>query len=94
MSEIFEAGMLITFGISWPVSIYKSVKSRTARGKSIFFLFCVFAGYLCGITSKLTAERITYVLIFYCVNLVMVGCDIVLSLRNHRLDAERSKNGE
>ena len=89
MSEIFEAGMLISFGVSWPVSIYKSVKSRTAKGKSLIFLFCVFIGYICGITSKLTAERITYVLIFYCTNLVMVGIDIVLSLRNRRLDLRR-----
>ena len=90
MSELFEAGMLITFGVSWPVSIYKSMKSRTAKGKSLIFLFCVFIGYICGIISKFTAPRLTYVVIFYCTNLIMVGIDIVLSLRNRRLDAAGS----
>ena len=35
MSHMFEAMMVISFGISWPTSILKSYTSRTAKGKSI-----------------------------------------------------------
>ena len=36
MGEIFELIMVICFGLSWPLSVYKSAKSRTAKGKSLF----------------------------------------------------------
>lgn len=44
IAEILETVMILAFGLSWPLSIYKSVKSRTAKGKSgpIFVLSWVF----------------------------------------------------
>ncbi len=86
MSSIFEACMVICFGISWPLSIYKSWKSRSAKGKSILFLCFIFFGYICGITSKLLAGNTTYVLFFYILNLIMVGFDLLLYFRNKRFD--------
>ena len=41
MSEFLEALMVIAFGISWPMNIVKSVRARTAKGKS--FLFLIFS---------------------------------------------------
>jgi hypothetical protein len=81
--------MVIAFGISWPVNIIKSVKTRSAKGKSLAFLLFIFGGYICGIAAKLVAGSITYVFIFYVLNLLMVGTDILLYFRNRRLDAER-----
>jgi hypothetical protein len=46
----------------------------------------VLSGYLCGIASKLISGSITYVLIFYTANAVMVAADILLYFRNRRLD--------
>ena len=89
MTELFEALMVICFGISWPVSIVKSHRSRTATGKSILFLCFIFFGYICGITSKLISGRITYVFVFYVLNLIMVGIDIGLYFRNRELDRKR-----
>ena len=86
MSELFEALMVICFGISWPLSILKSWKSRTTKGKSLLFLFFIFTGYACGILSKLVGNNITYVFIFYVLNFVMVGTDIGLYFRNKRLE--------
>lgn len=86
MSECFEAMMVIAFGISWPASILKSWKSRTTKGKSLFFLCMIFFGYACGILSKLAAGRTTYVLFFYILNFIMVGLDLLLYFRNRRLD--------
>ena len=55
--SIFEAGMLICFGFAWPVNIYKSYKSRTAKGKSVFFLLIIILGYVFGIINKLLYNR-------------------------------------
>ena len=89
MAQILESMMVILFGISWPLNILKSVRSRTAKGKSIAFLLFIFVGYICGIISKLVGGNINYVLVFYILNLVMVSIDIALYFRNKRLDAAR-----
>ncbi|NLO35138.1 MAG: hypothetical protein GX112_02140 [Clostridiaceae bacterium] len=92
MSEFLEAVMVISFGVSWPLSIRKSWVSRTARGKSLIFMVLIFFGYISGILSKITAlvidgKPITYVFAFYVLNAVMVAIDIVLYFRNKKLDA-------
>lgn len=86
MEEIFESLMMIAFGFSWPANIIKSWKSRTAKGKSIIFLFLVFIGYIFGIMAKIITGNINIPLIFYIVNLLMVGCDIILYFRNLKID--------
>jgi hypothetical protein len=86
MTELLEAAMLICFGISWPVSIIKSYRSRTSKGKSIVFILLVMVGYACGILSKIWSGRITYVFVFYVINLIMVGIDCALYIRNVKLD--------
>ena len=87
MAEILEAAMVILFGVSWPTSIIKSYRARTAKGKSLLFLCFIFFGYVCGITAKVISGNITYVFAFYVLNLLMVGADIALYFRNRRLDA-------
>ena len=87
MSQFLEALMVISFGISWPLSIYKSYKSGTSKGKSLFFLLFILFGYACGIFSKITSGAITYVFLFYVLNFVMVGTDILLYFRNRRLES-------
>lgn len=86
MAEIFEAAMVICFGLSWPLSVYKSWKSRTAKGKSLFFEVFIWIGYVCGILGKIMTHNITYVFIFYILNIVMVSIDLLLYVRNVRLD--------
>ena len=93
MSELFEIMMVVCFGISWPLNIYRSYRARTAKGKSLPFLIFIFVGYIAGIISKLTNDVYLasfadkwYVLIFYCINLVMVGIDMALYFRNVMLD--------
>lgn len=56
MSEILEIIMMLCFGISWPINIYKSYKIRSTKGKSAVFLCFILIGYIAGITSKLTNE--------------------------------------
>ena len=91
MSEMFETLMLICFGLSWPMSVVKSYRSRTAQGKSIFFQIAIIIGYMCGIMSKLTASNINYVLALYLLNLLMVSVDLALYFRNRKLGSGREQ---
>ena len=86
MPELLETCMMILFGLSWPMNIIRSVRSRTARGKSVWFLFFIILGYLAGIAAKITAGNVTYVLFFYVLNILMVSADVCLYFRNRRLD--------
>lgn len=91
--EILEAVMVISFGVSWPASIIKSARSKTAKGKSLFFLLMIWIGYLAGVTWKvlvyLQTGVIKYPSVFYLLNLIMVTIDLVLYFRNKKLDGER-----
>lgn len=91
MPQIFEALMIISFGVSWPISILKSLRSRTAKGKSLFFLCLILFGYLCGIAGKIYSGNITYVFVFYIINFVMVSADVVLYFRNRKLDKGKNE---
>ncbi len=86
MSQLFEAFMIMCFGISWPLSILKSIKSKTAKGKSLMFMLFILAGYGFGIMSKLIDGNITYVLPLYILNFVMVAVDVTLYFRNLSYD--------
>lgn len=83
--SFFELGMLVCFGISWPVSVYKSLKTKTAKGKSVVFLLAIFIGYISGIIHKLLYS-LDFVLVIYCFNLLMVSIDLVLYFINKRRD--------
>jgi len=86
MPELLEALMILSFGISWPLAILKSYRSRTTQGKSLLFLSFILFGYACGIAAKIVSGQITYVLAFYLLNFVMVAFDVALYFRNARLD--------
>ena len=65
----------------------------------IAFLLLIFFGYIAGIVSKLVNDTYMaqigqkwYVLFFYVLNFVMVSADVVMYVRNLRLD--RMKRGE
>ena len=95
MAEILEIAMILLFGASWPMNVMKSYKARSAKGKSITFLILIFVGYIAGIASKFCNATYMasfsskwYVLVFYFINITMVGTDIVLYIRNRALDKQ------
>ena len=92
MGSVLETMMLVCFGFSWPLNVIKSYKVRTTKGKSLAFLLLIFGGYICGIAGKLLSPGYKwYVLFFYILNFIMVGADLVLYVRNYRLDQDREK---
>ncbi|MDD2233980.1 MAG: hypothetical protein PHZ11_04810 [Desulfitobacteriaceae bacterium] len=82
--SIFEIIMLICFGVAWPFSIYRSYTSKSVKGKSFIFLFVVFIGYIAGILHKIF-YNFDNVIYLYTLNMVMVGIDMGLFLRNRKL---------
>ncbi len=100
MAEILEVIMIVSFGASWPLNLLKSYRARTTKGKSLAFLLLILFGYIAGIVSKLVNEAYMaeigqkwYVLFFYVLNFLMVGADLVMYLRNYRLDKALASRG-
>ncbi len=82
----FEALMVICFGAAWPFSIYKSYTSRQNGGKSVYFLAVLFVGYIAGVTHKLVYS-LDPIIALYALNGAMVFTDMMLYIRNARLEA-------
>ncbi len=82
---VFEFLMLVCFGASWPFSIVKSIRSRSAKGKSIMFMLLIELGYVFGIVHKFLYDR-NWVIWAYIVLFFVVAIDIALYFRNARLD--------
>lgn len=87
--SVFEITMLVCFGAAWPVSIYKSMRTRSVAGKSLFFLIIVLIGYAAGIMHKLVFHS-DLVIFLYMLNAVMVSLDIALYLRNRLYHVRKS----
>lgn len=100
MTDLLEALMILCFGLSWPISIRKSWVSRTAKGKSLFFEFFIWVGYIFGIARKIllwsaATEPLEWLFylgwFFYVLNIVEITIDMGLYFRNVRLDKEREQ---
>ena len=88
-----ETVMIVCFGLSWPLSVYKSWKSRTTKGKSLQFELFVWIGYIFGITKNFILHAngsdswIFYLgWAFYMLNFAEITLDIILYFRNAKLD--------
>lgn len=98
MTDLLEALMILCFGLSWPISIRKSWVSKTAKGKSLFFEFFIWVGYIFGIARKIilwnaATEPLEWLFylgwFFYVLNIVEISIDMLLYFRNVKLDNER-----
>lgn len=94
---LFEALMLLAFGVSWPASIAKSLRTRFVRGKSPMFMAIVMSGYICGIIHKVfnppaadAGLLACYVLWLYVMDLLLVSTDLTLYILFRKNSAPRS----
>lgn len=81
LNVLFEIIMLVCFGISWPISIIKALRTKVVAGKSPLFMSIVALGYISGILFKLTSETVSPVIALYIVNFFMVSFDLSLYYR-------------
>lgn len=99
ITDLFEALTIFCFGLSWPISIRKSLISRTAKGKSLFFEVFLLIGYAFGIARKIiqvTAMGSTGFIFFlsfffYVLNFIEISIDVGLYFRNTKLDKARDE---
>lgn len=93
ITDLLEALTIFCFGLSWPISIRKSLVSRTAKGKSLFFEVFLLIGYAFGIIRKIiqvNADSDGFIFylsfFFYVLNFIEIAIDIALYFRNKHLD--------
>ena len=82
--SIFEAGMLLCFGASWPAAVLKTYRTKNVEGKSKIFLMLILAGYVCGMINKVLYFGYDLVFWLYVINFILVFCDLVLYFRYRR----------
>ena len=99
LTDLFEAITIFCFGLSWPIAIRKSLISRTAKGKSLFFEIFLLVGYGFGIARKIiqiaalgSGGFLFYLsFFFYILNSIEICIDIALYFRNMALDKARDE---
>ena len=89
MSELLEAVMLVCFGFSWPLNVYRNIKSHTAKGMSIAFILLIMIGYVAGITAKIVCHNFSYVLAVYIINFAIVSVNVFVYFHNRKLDQQK-----
>ena len=94
LANILEAIMLVCFGLSWPISIYRTYKVKNPLGKSIAFLWLIIIGYIAGILNKIVGDKIDWVIGLYALNAVMVATDLVLVVFYRRRNARMENSGK
>ena len=95
--EILETFMLICFGFSWPLSVIKNIKAKTAKSMSLPFILLILSGYIAGIIGKIISGSVSYVLIVYVFNLLSVSLNLIIyfvNLRHDLLAAKTHTNSE
>ncbi len=92
MVDLLEAIMLICFGLSWPVSLVKNIRSGTAKGMSILFILLIIIGYISGISAKIYSGNVNYVFAVYIWNLVLVLGNLLVFFVNKHKDSLAKKS--
>ena len=87
IASLFEGVMIICFGLSWPLSIARSIKSKSTKGKSLMFMCFIAFGYVCGLISKFITHTYNLAFWFYFPNIIMVTTDICLYFRNKKIES-------
>ena len=87
LAKILEVGMLVLFGISWPINLSKSIRTKSTKGKSLLFLLLIDFGYVCGMASKFASTTFNWstdwwVFAIYVINFSFVTADLVVYFIN------------
>ena len=85
---IYEFMMLCCFGFSWPFSIIKSIRTKSAKGKSLGFMVLLELGYTFGIAHKILFDR-NWVIWAYVALFVLIAIDISLYFYYSAIDRKR-----
>ena len=56
-SMLFEAAMLLCFGLAWPIATVRMLRTGRAEGKGILFTLIIWVGYLAGAASNIVMQE-------------------------------------
>ena len=90
--SVFEIGMLVGFGVSWPFAVWKTYSSKSVKGKSPVFLWCVLLGYGCGVLHK-AFYSLDPAIALYAFNGLLVATDLFLYYRYSGREPEVASAG-
>lgn len=90
LASLLESIMIICFGLSWPLSIRRSLTSKSTKGKSLMFMLFILIGYFCGLASKFLTQTYNLAFWFYFPNIIMVATDIILYFRNKNYEKKQT----
>ncbi|MCR5261327.1 MAG: hypothetical protein K6C94_05760 [Candidatus Gastranaerophilales bacterium] len=76
--SIFEVGMMLCFGASWPFMIRKTLVTKLTKGQSKRFLSIILAGYICGMFHKML-YNMDIVFWLYVINFALVAFELILT---------------
>lgn len=78
LSQLFELGMLVAFGLSWPFAIARTWRAKRVDGKSPHFMAIVIFGYLCGIAAHIVEGTKLWLCAVYLLDIALVSTDLAL----------------
>lgn len=64
--------------------MYKSISSKSTKGKSVVFIIAIIIGYVSGIIGKIVNHQLNYVTALYFINLIVVSIDLGLYFINSK----------
>lgn len=91
--SIFEAGMIFCFGASWPFALYKTLKTKTASGKSRTFYILVMLGYICGMLHKIL-YNMDIVFWLYVVCFLLITTDFIFVMIYRKKNEETNETNK
>lgn len=77
--SIYEAGMILCFGASWPFALWKTVKTKDVHGKSKRFMVLVIIGYFFGMAHKIK-YNMDIIFWLYVITFTLVLTDLILTI--------------
>ena len=93
LASILETIMLLCFGCSWPLSLRRNIKAKTAKSMSLGFIILIISGYVAGIIAKFIKMDVTpwYVFVVYFFNLIVVSANLVVYFINRNYDRQAGR---
>ena len=82
MAQILETIMLVCFGLSWPISLVKTIRDKEKTG-NLPFMCLILLGYAAGIISKLMTVGANLVFFVYLLNIFMVLANLAVTVKRH-----------
>jgi hypothetical protein len=76
--------------VSWPVSVFKALRTKKVSGKSPIFMSLIAIGYVSAILHKMLYSY-DYLVLLYLFNLSMILTDLFLYTRYNLRDTGDSK---